>query len=385
MTKRIDWDTVSDETFDTEVAALTGDFQQSLTKEEARERAGRIKEYRHRVRQEADKFLKGPNARENLDALFQGILCGDHSINIGTSGTGKTYGAELLARITGLPMKLYVGQPDTSDAEFVGVQDWVGGQFRWNPGFLATRTIIAVVDELPRVPASTLNNLLLPMTHRKLSVPDLGGQGRRLIQLPLGWVLIATGNPVGYGGNSSRNEAVMDRFAIGVRQLQPAAEDRLAMLRTRKQIDSVHPERLAMPFTLADVRASLRQVEIDDAFNRMIVNISYLTSPPSFRRLAGFDTCFLTESQTRSSAVRKLEKITEDNLMEGGNPRGEELMQRVACGRALMEGRLTVQFDDVAFAARSALRYRLKPNPGCDEAVPEVLNLALNFLFGTRG
>jgi MoxR-like ATPase len=339
---------------------------------------------------EASRQLKGGKVMPALKKLIQAILTGNHLLVVGTSGVGKTRMVEVLSHIMNVPMVTYCAQPDTSDMELVGqvVYNQRDNRLEWNDGFLLQTAIVALIDELPRIASSTANLLLGPTSSRTIDIPNITPEGRmngrKTIRLPSAWTLIATGNPLDYGGTATRNEAVWDRFGIGFDQPHPEAEARLEMLKTRALVQKPVFNILPLPVTLNEVRAALAHVAIPDSLRKLLLAASFLVSPPSFRKRVGYTESFVGElpnvAQLRKK-IKELEQLSEENLKEGGNPRGEELMDLCATGHALLAGRLKVNLNDMAFAVRSALRFRLKALPGCDEAVPEILDRVVEIVF----
>jgi MoxR-like ATPase len=291
-----------------------------------------------------------------------------------------------------LPFAIYNATPDTSEMELIGQATYSqDAGLQWEDGFLPRSGLVGVCDELPRIPSATANVFLQPASNRKMSLPNIvieNGrgrmQGRKTVDLPAFWTLIGTGNPSWYGGTATRNEALYDRFGIGYDQEHPEREARLAMLQARVLVNPPVFEIKPLPVTLHEIQAALSHVIIQDNLLKLLLNASYLASPPTFRKRIRYTECYLDELprlQQVQKKIRQLEQLTEENLVEGGNPRGEELMQLCAIGHALLDGRLRVNIEDLAFAARSALRFRLKPYPGCDEMVPVILEQVIDIVF----
>jgi MoxR-like ATPase len=348
--------------------------------------ARKAKEYRddpdRGVIAESSKWLKGSRARFMLEILFQSILLGIHAKIIGISGIGKTRGVEVLCQVTNLPMTRYDGQPDTGAEELLGTQTYHDGKFSYVPGFITEPALVAVCDELPRIPATTASAFIQPMEEHQASVPDLGGRGRRVIKLPSRWTMLATGNPEDYGGQASPNLAVDDRFGLALEANHPDEESCLAMLSAANLVNPPIIETRPLPFALNAIHAALPHVALTEEQRKQIVSICTLITPPAFRRRHAIETTFFRpESRRAESMVKELNHLTAPNLREGGNPRGMQLIQSAAMGRALLDGRLHVRFDDLAFAARASLRYRIKAEHGCSDMVPEILDRALAIIF----
>ena len=344
----IKWQDMEPGEIETAMDHLMGgpDGQPPISRDQVQVVADKVRDYRdHKttgVIAEAQKVLKGPQVRGGLEMMLQAILTGTHILSIGTSGIGKTKGAEVLSKIMNVPVTRYDAQPDTSDAELVGTQIFHQDKFTWVPGFITQPAMVAMCDELPRIPATTAGLLLAPMAERRISVPDLGGKGRRTFRLSPNWTVVATGNPIGYGGTASRNEAVWDRFGMGLDQPHPSADARVEILEARNLIRPPVLAKRPLPVALNAIRAALWHVSIDRDLIKQLLNGSFLVSPPSFRRKVRYEQCFFRPINKKvEQQVRELEGLTEENLIEGSNPRGEELM--LSCARARPARRAVVR------------------------------------------
>ena len=119
----IKWQDMEPGEIETAMDHLMGgpDGQPPISRDQVQVVADKVRDYRdHKttgVIAEAQKVLKGPQVRGGLEMMLQAILTGTHILSIGTSGIGKTKGAEVLSKIMNVPVTRYDAQPDTSDAE----------------------------------------------------------------------------------------------------------------------------------------------------------------------------------------------------------------------------------------------------------------------------
>jgi len=404
------------------------------TREVTRERAGEIarqlNERRNQVVRNVGDRLKGEKVRRVIELAFNSMVTSSHMYISGTAGTGKTTLVQLMCDELGIPWVRLDAQSDLADMQVLGGQVYhVGRGFEFQRGvILQPGCICCLIDEIPRLPTAQSNLLLQPAAERKVNLP-LYGEGARQIRLSPHWTLVATGNPFFYGGQATKNEALYDRFYIGVDMPHPDLEGRMDMLKNSKLTDQpgdyddadaaaeggterpVNPgdaAKAATPsgggaetkvqwsFTLSDVRAALRHVKVNDDIRRIILQISYLVSPPSFRqRVSGQLARKLTKKEREAEwkkwfgpdkeALRKqaddIEQRTTQHIAEGSNPRGEEICLFNTVVNALVSGNLAVARAHVEEAVKCGLRFRLKPYPGADEEVASIIEDAISLVM----
>ena len=104
----------------------------------------------------------GNNILEAFDAIFIGLMFGRHVYIEGSSGIGKTQIVRELCSMLSLPYEQYDAYADATDLSLFGGEVPVSQNnsiaFSFERGPLLTPGLLGlVIDELPRLPASTSN------------------------------------------------------------------------------------------------------------------------------------------------------------------------------------------------------------------------------------
>jgi MoxR-like ATPase len=161
------------------------------------------------------------------DMLRQMMVCllaGGHALIEGVPGTAKTLAIRSLSMALDLRFGRVQFTPDLMPTDLVGVNvlDAVKREFTYHPGPIFTDLLLA--DEINRAPAKTQAALLEAMQERQVTVD---GQTR---QLPAGFTVFASQNPVEYEGTYPLPEAQLDRFLLKIRVEYPDAAAERAIL-----------------------------------------------------------------------------------------------------------------------------------------------------------
>jgi MoxR-like ATPase len=361
----------------------------------------------------AREWFVGEGTDHIMELMYRGLVFGFSSYVEGTSGTGKTERMRFLATATDVPIAEVNARTDISDLEFVGAElPDARMDIRFKPGALIKPGALALmIDELPRLPGPATNVLLQAIAER-IVVLNLISTGRpdHKVRLSPYFFVLGVGNPVGYGAQGERSLALFDRFGQGALSMQPPSEARIDMYLARasgkKNREWERGRFGKFGFTLREARAALRLVTFrttdDQGTDNVTSNLlkrlaaaSAAISPRAFRDRSGWKNCPYLEEFTKLSranrdAVRDLEKMVEENLSEGSNPRGELAAVDSAQAIRLLdqpqdEGRkqrLVVAPRHMAQAFRLANQSRLKSYPGCEDQVEPLLDRACEIFFG---
>jgi MoxR-like ATPase len=187
------------------------------------------------------------------------------------------------------------------------------------------------------------------MEERRVTVDGTG------YDLPEGFFVVATQNPVEYEGTYPLPEAQLDRFMVKVLMGYPGMEAELEVLRLHEAGFDPHDladlglEVVAGPAEIASVREAIERVEVSDDVRRYVVRIA------------------------RSSRESP-------HLRLGASPRAAAYLLRAARTYAALLGKEFVTPDEVKPMARPVLRHRLVMRPEAEvegftpeEAVEEIL------------
>ena len=369
----------------------------------------------------------GKNILEAFDAIFIGLIFGRHVYIEGSSGIGKTQIVRELCSMLSLPYQQYDAYADATDLSLLGgevpVMQNNAIAFSFERGPLLTPGLLGlVIDELPRLPASTSNVLLQAMAERKVSVSLVAsGRGTATVLLSPHFIVIGTGNPVGYGGQGERSFALFDRFDIGIEMKHPGLEARRQILHQQggsaprdefrhkptftlsainDLLDDVLISRLLVPVMVTAAHAlgpkdfvARTETEsparlTDDALNRFANLAAPLTADPNELVMWKAAQAFYGRHKDE---VRALAAMVEENLTEGSNPRGEISVinnaKALALVRHLSKARWTppeVHMDDLGQAFHWANYARLKTYPGAEGKRGALLDAARALFFDSH-
>lgn len=292
------------------------------------------------VRSEASKVIVGQE--EAFTQILIALFCGGHVLLEGVPGTAKTLMAKTLAALTGVEFKRVQFTPDLMPSDVIGTQvfEMGTGQFRLRKGPVFTNILLG--DEINRAPAKTQSALLEAMEERQVTI-----EGERL-PLPEPFFVMATQNPVEYEGTYPLPEAQLDRFLFKVIVDYAPQEVEIEVLRRyhagfdAHRLETVGLRPVMNPEILAQCRAEIRQVQVDDGILKYVTDIA---------------------QASRKSL----------DLILGGSPRASISLLIAAKTWAAMQNRAYVTPDDVKFLARPVYRHRiiLKPEAEIEGLTPD--------------
>jgi len=227
---------------------------------------------------ELDKVIVGQ--RYMLERMLIGLLANGHILLEGVPGLAKTLAVTVLSRAIDADFRRIQFTPDLLPADLIGTQVYrqSDGQFYTRKGPIFANIILA--DEINRAPAKVQSALLEAMQERQVSI------GEETFPMPNPFLVLATQNPIEQEGTYPLPEAQLDRFMLKVKIDYPAKEqerqilDRMAM--TDKKFD-IRP--VIKPSDIAEVRAVVDEIYIDEKVKDYIVNIVCATRDPQKYKL----------------------------------------------------------------------------------------------------
>ena len=272
-----------------------------------------------------------------VDLTLATLLCGGHALLVGLPGLGKTRLVETLATVMGLDANRVQFTPDLMPADILGsevLETSSDGSraFRFIEGPVFCQLLMA--DEINRASPRTQSALLQAMQEHQVSV---AGSAR-----PLGapFHVLATQNPLEQEGTYPLPEAQLDRFLLQIDVPYPTrTAERAILIATTGTQDAP----AAPVFNATDLRAAqklLRQMPVGDGVIEMILTLVRACrpdSPETAPHLAGL-------------------------LAWGPGPRAAQALMLAVRARALMQGRLVPDTNDVCALARPALAHRMALN-----------------------
>jgi MoxR-like ATPase len=301
----------------------------------------RVAEFRRsfaRAETEISKVIVGH--REVIRKLLSALMAGGHVLIEGVPGLGKTLMVKTAAEVLGLSFKRIQFTPDLMPSDIIGTQVLTETDGRREFSFKAGPIFAHVVlgDEINRATPKTQSAVLEAMEERQVTV-----FGETYILAPPFFVL-ATQNPIELEGTYPLPEAQMDRFLFKV-VMGPPKPDELREILHRTTGATVYqsqptfdPRHAAS--RIEELKVTVREVIVAEPVERYIISIIGAVTP---------------SGPGASPEVSQY-------LRFGPSPRGAQAIILCAKVNALLDGRVSVSYDDVNDATVPSLRHRLLRN-----------------------
>ncbi|MEY8830443.1 AAA family ATPase [Sedimentitalea sp. XS_ASV28] len=272
-----------------------------------------------------------------VDLTLTALLCGGHGLLIGLPGLGKTRLIETLSTVMGLHGNRIQFTPDLMPADILGseVLDTAADgtrSFRFIQGPIFCQLLMA--DEINRASPRTQSALLQAMQERTVTV---AGEDRRL-EPP--FHVLATQNPIEQEGTYPLPEAQLDRFLVQIDVDYPDRETERDILIATTGVEEDQSTEVFSRDELLAAQVLLRRMPVGDSVVELILDLV---------------RAFRPDEQGVSDRVR-------DTVAWGPGPRAAQALMLTVRARALLEGRLAPNADDVIDMARPVLSHRMALN-----------------------
>ena len=272
-----------------------------------------------------------------VDLSLSALLCGGHGLLIGLPGLGKTRLVETLSTVMGLNGNRIQFTPDLMPADILGSEVLETGSdgsraFKFIPGPIFCQLLMA--DEINRASPRTQSALLQAMQERQVTV---AGEDR---PLDPPFHVLATQNPIEQEGTYPLPEAQLDRFLVQIDVPHPDrdTEREILLATTGATEDEAH-----QVFTAEDL------IEAQGLLRRMPVGEQVMETILDLVR------AFRPDDTTAPEAVRNA-------VAWGPGPRAAQALMLTVRARAMLQGRLVPDIDDVAAMAQPVLTHRMALN-----------------------
>ncbi len=291
-----------------------------------------------RAMNEVERVIVGH--KEVVQKVLTALFCGGHVLIEGVPGLGKTLMVKTASEVLGLSFKRIQFTPDLMPADIVGTQvlTEVNGrrEFVFKPGPIFAHVVLG--DEINRATPKTQSAVLEAMEERQVTV---FGQTYRL-DPP--YIVLATQNPIELEGTYPLPEAQMDRFLFKVIMGPPKPDELREILKrttgsTSYKVQSVF-EPGSAPKKIEELKSLVREVMVSEPVERYIISIITACTP---------------NTQAASPEISQY-------LRFGPSPRGAQALIMAGKVSALLDGRVSVSYEDVDDAIFPALRHRLLRN-----------------------
>ena len=273
-----------------------------------------------------------------MELMLLALFCQGHCILEGVPGLAKTLMIASLSQLLSLEFGRIQFTPDLMPSDITGTEileeDQASGKrvMRFVHGPIFANMVLA--DEINRTPPKTQAALLQAMQEYHVTV---AGQHHHLDRP---FFVLGTQNPIESEGTYPLPEAALDRFMFKIKVDYPSLDQEIdiALTTTRK------PHAQLDPVLAKDDILRMQEVVRDVIVARPVASYA--------ARLV--------------RATRPVEENQPDVVRQyvtwGAGPRACQALLLGGKARALLDGRLHVSIDDIAFIARPVLRHRLVTN-----------------------
>ncbi len=301
----------------------------------ARKAADRFKQTYHGIREQIARVMVGQD--HVVEGVLTALFAGGHVLLEGVPGLGKTLLISSLGRAVHLPFTRIQFTPDMMPADIIGTQVLVekeggGHEVQFEEGPLVSNIILA--DEINRATPKTQSALLQAMQERQISV------GKRTIELEEPYCVMATQNPVEQEGTYPLPEAQLDRFLFKLVVGYPEEHEYKAILDRTVGDDVQAVDAVSTGSEIMEMRHVVRQVPVPEHVQDYAIRLMMGTQPGS----------------------TYAPKLTTENVALGSSPRGAQALLLAGKVSALLDGRFSVNTDDIRKVALPALRHRIIVN-----------------------
>ena len=269
-----------------------------------------------------------------VDRLLVALLADGHLLVEGAPGLAKTKAIKSLSDGIDGSFQRIQFTPDLLPSDITGTEIYrpETGDFKFQQGPIFHNLVLA--DEINRSPAKVQAALLEAMAERQVSV------GRKTMDLPPLFLVMATQNPIEQEGTYPLPEAQLDRFLMHVRIQYPdicAEREILALARGEalNQASALPDEEISQQAILA-ARKQVGEIHMADTVDEYLVQL-------------------VLASRTPENYGEDLQQWLEF----GASPRATIAIDRCARAHAWLNERDFVSPDDIQAVAHDCLRHRL--------------------------
>ncbi len=272
-----------------------------------------------------------------VDLTLTALLCGGHGLLIGLPGLGKTRLIETLSTVMGLDGNRIQFTPDLMPADILGseVLDTAADgtrAFRFVPGPIFCQLLMA--DEINRASPRTQSALLQAMQERTVTV---AGEDR---SLGAPFHVLATQNPIEQEGTYPLPEAQLDRFLVQIDVNYPDRDTERDILIATTGVSEEQAAQVFSRDELLSAQTLLRRMPVGESVVEMILDLV---------------RAFRPDNPDASEQVQ-------ETVAWGPGPRAAQALMLTVRARALLEGRLAPNAEDVTNMARPVLSHRMALN-----------------------
>ena len=276
--------------------------------------------------------------REIVRELLTAIVSNGHVLMIGLPGLAKTMMIRTVSEVLDLKFRRIQFTPDLMPSDITGTDiletDEATGrkEYRFIKGPIFTNILLA--DEINRTPPKTQAALLEAMQEHRVTAAG------ETYPLDPPFFVLATQNPLEQEGTYPLPEAQLDRFMFSIYIDYPteAEEEMIAKVTILERVLDL--KKVLTGAEILELQGVVRNLPVSDHVVKYATRLVRATRPGDPR------------------APEFIKKW----IHCGAGPRASQYLVLAAKARAVIDGRLLVNTDDVRAAARPVLRHRIVTN-----------------------
>lgn len=215
---------------------------------------------------------------EMFESILVTLIAGGHLLIEGVPGLAKTTAAHAIADAVGADFVRIQCTPDMLPSDIIGTQIYNQQSHEFVTQLGPINHQFVLVDEINRTSAKTQSALLEAMQERQVSI------GGKTYELPQGFIVLATQNPIEQEGTYPLPEAQLDRFLLKHVISYPKFEDEIQILKqAQEQQVLAAGEAVARVEDVVGLQQAALGVTADDRILQYITTIVSATrNPESF-------------------------------------------------------------------------------------------------------
>jgi len=272
-----------------------------------------------------------------VDQILIAIFSDAHVLLVGVPGLAKTLLVNTISRVLGLSFNRIQFTPDLMPGDIIG-SEILGEnrEFKFVKGPVFTNVLLA--DEINRTPPKTQAALLESMQEYNVTIAG------KSYGLPRPFFVLATQNPIEQEGTYPLPEAQLDRFMFNVWVDYPSLEEEIQLVRKTTGIDQEKVNQVIKEEDILFFQQLIKKIPVPEPVLEYAVKLVVSTRKDS----------------------QNCHEYTKKYLSWGAGPRASQYLINGAKTHAALNGKYSVDIEDVKAVALPVLRHRLILNYHAD-------------------
>ena len=287
------------------------------------------------LKTEISKSIIGQN--DVVEKVLISIFSNGHVLLVGVPGLAKTLLVNTISQALGLSFNRIQFTPDLMPADIIGSEILSEDRsFKFLKGPVFTNILLA--DEINRTPPKTQAALLESMQEKRVT------NAGKSYDLPKPFFVLATQNPIEQEGTYPLPEAQLDRFMFNVWVDYPSLSEEIELVKKTTVTQSNEINAVLDQEDIIYFQDLIKKVPVPDTVFEYAVNL-------------------VVKTRVNDPIAHEL---TKKYLSWGAGPRASQYLITAAKTHAALNGKFSVDIEDVKAIALPVLRHRLIKNYHAD-------------------